>query len=325
MLKKVIRLAAVAAMTATVSLTAHATDNWPNKNMKVVVPYPAGGSADIVGRLVAKKLNEKLGHTVMVENISGGATIPGALAIMREDADGHAIFMASDNTLNINKHLLAKVPYDADTDFTPITVVNTYPHWLIVNSDGPHKDFEGLTEYIRNNPGKASISVNTVGGSAYLGLIQWREANNFDFEVIPYRGSPPAVQDLMGGLTDGHIDVVGSSIAHARGGRVRPVAVLHDEPIKAFPDAVTQDKNDPTALIVQGNLSAVVKAGTPDAVIQKLYEALKEGAQEPDFVEALDTLAYTAVLTPPAQAREFILSETQRYGVLVEASGLEKQ
>lgn len=325
MLKRVLKFAIAATVGATVSLGAHATGDWPSKNFKVVVPYPAGGSADIVGRLVAKKLNEKFDNTAVVENVAGGATIPGALSVMRDDPDGHTIFIASDNTLNINTHLMKKLPYDADKDFTPITVINTYPHWLIASADGPHKDFDSLVEYIRANPGKASISVNTIGGSAHLGLVQWGEANGLDFEVIPYRGSPPAVQDLIGGLTDAHIDVVGSSIAQARGGRVVPLAALQSDPINGFPDAVTQPEDDPQSLVVRANLSALVRTGTPEPVIDAMYEAIREGAQETDFVEALDMLAYTAVLTPPAESREFILGETKRYGVLVEASGLEKQ
>lgn len=325
MLKKALKFAMAAAIGATLGFGAHAAENFPSKNFKVVVPYPAGGSADIVGRLVAKKLNENLGQTAIVENISGGATIPGALAVMRDDADGHTIFMASDNTLNINGFLMKKVPYDADKDFTPITVVTAYPHWLIVKKDGPHKDFASLVKYIQDNPGQASISVNTIGGSAHLGLVQWRQANNLDFEIIPYRGSPPAVQDLIGGLTDAHVDVVGSSMSHARSGRVAPVAVLNSNPVDEFPDAVAQDENDPQALVVQANLSAVVRSGTPQPVIEKLYDAIKKGSEDADFIEGLNVLGYTAVLTPPAESREFVLSETKRYGKLVEVSGLEKQ
>lgn len=325
MIRKVFKLALVAVVGATIGLNAYAAEKWPDRNFKVIVPYPAGGSADIVGRLIAKKLSEKLGQTAIVENITGGATIPGALATLRDDADGYTIFMASDNTLNINKHLLEKVPYDADKDFKPVTVVNNYPHWLIVKTDGPHKNFSELTQYIRDNPGKASISVNTIGGSAHLGLVEWRDANSLDFEIIPYRGSPPAVQDLIGGLTDAHIDVVGSSISHARSGRVTPLAVLQSAPVDEFPDAVTQNENDATALTVQANLSAVVRSETPDDIVEKLYSAIKEGSKDQDFVDALNALAYTAVLSTPEESRKFVLSETKRYGVLVEAAGLEKQ
>lgn len=322
-LKKV--LAAAIVLTAGLSLPAMAQDAWPAKSFKVVVPYPAGGSADLVGRLVAKSVSDKFGKPAVVENISGGGTIPGSMAVLKEPADGYVLYMASDNTLNINGFLMKTIPYDGDKDFTPITVVNNYPHWLIIKKDGKHKDFAGFVKYIKENPGKASISVNTIGGAAYLALSKWRQENNLKFEIVPYRGSPPAVTDLIGGHTDAHIDVVGSSIGHARSGKVEPIAVLQSTPLKEFPQAVTQSYDDPKALTVRSNLSVVVKSGTPDAIIEKLYQAIKEGAQTKELVEALATLSYDAILTPPAEAQAFVRAETVRYGKLVEASGLEKQ
>lgn len=318
-------LAAAMMLAAGVSGTVAAQDAWPAKPFKVVVPYPAGGSADLVGRLVAKSVSDKLGKPAVVENISGGGTIPGSLAVLKEPADGHVLYMASDNTLNINGFLMKSIPYDGDKDFTPITVVNTYPHWLIIKKDGKHKDFAQFVKYIKDNPGAASISVNTIGGAAYLALSKWRQDNNLKFEIVPYRGSPPAVTDLIGGHTDAHIDVVGSSIGHARSGKVEPIAVLQSTPLKEFPQAATQSYDDPKALTVRSNLSVVVKAGTPEDVIEKLYQAVKEGAKTKEFVEALATLSYDAVLIPPAEARTFLHAETARYGKLVEASGLEKQ
>jgi tripartite-type tricarboxylate transporter receptor subunit TctC len=244
---------------------------------------------------------------------------------MKAPADGYTLLMASDNTININGFLMKKIPYDGDKDFTPVTVVNTYPHWLIVSENSKHKDFAGLTQYIKDHPGEASISVNTVGGAAYLALSKWRQENKLQFEIIPYRGSPPAVTDLIGGQTDAHLDVVGSSIAHARSGKVKPVAVLQTTPLQEFPQAAVQNYDDPKALTVRSNLSVVVKSGTPQAAIDKLYAAINEGMREPDAVKALDMLAYAAVLTPPKESKQFLLAETKRYAELVKASGLEKQ
>lgn len=317
--------AGVLAGSALVLPFAAQAQDWPDKPFKVVVPYPAGGSADIMGRLVAKKVSDKLGQAAVVENVSGGATIPGVLSVLKDPPDGYTLFMASDNTLNINGFLMKKMPYDGDKDFKPITVVNTYPHWLIVKQNGKYKDFDALKQYIKAHPGEVSISVNTIGGAAYLALSKWRQENNFNFEIIPYRGSPPAVTDLIGGQTDAHLDVVGSSISQARAGKVQPIVVLQSAALKEFPAAATQDYANPKDLTVRSNLSVVVKSATPQVVVDKLYAAIKEGAQEPDFVKALDLLAYTAVLTPPEQSKKFLLEETVRYGKLVQDSGLEKQ
>ena len=215
---------------------AQAQTDWPKRNMKVVVPYPAGGSADAMGRMVANKLAKAFPKvSVVVENIPGGATVPGALAVLRDAADGHTLFMASDGTLNINRWLLKDVRYDADRDFTPVTVLNSYPHWLIVNPQGPYKSLDDLVKAIRAKPGKVSISINTIGGSAHLALDNWRRVNDLDFAIVPYRGSPPAVTDLIGGHTDAHMDVVASSAAFARSGRVLPVAVLQARPFTNSP------------------------------------------------------------------------------------------
>ena len=303
-----------------------AADEWPSKAIRVVVPYPAGGSADILGRLVGLKISKALPDAkVVVENLAGGATVPAALSVLKDRADGHTIFMASDNPLNINKWLLKDARYDADKDFVPVTVLNTYPHWLVVKSDGKHSDFASFLKYIQDNPGKASISVNTVGGSAYLALDKWRRENNLEFEIIPYRGSPPAITDLIGGQTDAHIDVVGSSIGHARSGRVKPLVIMQPKPLAEFPAAVTQDYNDEKALTVRANLSVVMKSGTDEKILSRLFEILDAGVKEKDFVETLQTMSYDAVMLPPAQAKEFIRGESKRYQGLVEASGLEKQ
>lgn len=303
-----------------------AADPYPSKPIRVVVPYPAGGSADLLGRLVAQKVNKAFpGSKVIVENKAGGATVPAALDVLRDPADGHTLFMASDNTLNINRWLLKDPRYDGDRDFTPVTVLNTYPHWIIVNANGKYKNFDDLVNTIKNNPGKVSISVNTVGGSAYLALDNWRRANNLKFEIVPYRGSPPAVADLIGGQTDAHLDVVGSSANHARGGKVLPVAVLQTEPLKEFPTAVPQSYEDPKALTVRANLSVVVRNGTPKEVVDRIYAAIDAGVKEDDFIKALESFNYAPVLSNPEQSRKFVLSETERYRKLVENSGLEKQ
>jgi len=305
-------------------LQAAAVDNWPDRTITVVVPYPPGGSADIMGRLVAKVLTDATGTTAIVENISGGATIPGARMVLREPSDGHTFFMASDNTLNVNHHLFEELPYDED-DFVPVTVLNNYPHWLIVKNDDRFADFEAFKQYIADNPGEVSISINTIGGAAHLALEKWRQENNFDFEIIPYRGSPPAVQDLIAGITDAHIDVAGSSISHARNGAVTPLAVLQETPLEEFPDAATQSFDNEKDFVIRSNLSVVAKKGTPEEILQKAFEIIKEGAQTEEFINTLETLAYEAVLMEPADAKEFIQGETERYRKLVELSGLEKQ
>ncbi|MEG0676467.1 MAG: tripartite tricarboxylate transporter substrate binding protein [Comamonas sp.] len=325
--RQVLGLALTTCLTPMLGLNAaHAEAEWPSRPIRVVVPYPAGGTADIMGRLVANKLGKAFPKvSVVVENVSGGATVPGTMAALRDPADGHTLLMASDNTLNINRWLLKDVRYDGDRDFSPVTVLVTYPHWLIVNGHGPYKSFDDLVKAIRAKPGKVSISVNTVGGAAYLALDNWRRENGLNFEIVPYRGSPPAVADLIGGHIDAHLDVVGSSMAHARSGRVLPVTVLQNTPLKEFPQAIPQNDSNPKSLNARVNLSVVVRSGTPAAIVDKLYAVLKVGVKEEDFIKTVDMMGLGTVMYEPKKAKSFLQQETQRYRVLIEKSGLEKQ
>ncbi len=325
--RRVLGLAITTFLTPMLGLNAaHAEADWPRRPIKIVVPYPPGGTADIMGRLVANKLSKAFPKvSVVVENITGGATVPGTMAVLRDPADGHTLFMASDNTLNINRWLLKDVRYDGDRDFTPITVLHTFPHWLIVNAQGPYKSFDDLTRAIRAKPGKVSISVNVIGGSAYLALDSWRRENGLNFEIVPYRGSPPAVADLIGGHIDAHLDVVGSSMTHARSGRVLPVTVLQNTALKEFPQAIPQNDRDPKALTARVNLSVVVRSGTPEPIVDALYAALKTGVKDEDFVKTVDMMGLGTVMYEPRKSKAFLQQETQRYRVLIEKSGLEKQ
>lgn len=303
---------------------AHASD-WPARPLRIVVPFPAGGSYDTIARTLAPKLEKRLGRAVTVENISGGATVPGVMSVLNAPADGHSLLLASDNTMNINPHTIPNLPYDPDTQLTPVTVLNTVPHWVVGQPDGKFASVAELSSHIRRHPGKVSISVNAVGGAAHLGLAHWRQQNKLDFTIIPYRGSPPAMTDLIGGRTDAHVDVIGSSVSYVAAGKVRPLGVLQASPVEKFPQLERQDAQDARSLQVRVNLTLAVKTGTPAAVIDRLYQEVKASVQEPDFQARLQALAYEPLLSTPAQARAFLHRETARYGEIARTVKLETQ
>lgn len=317
----------VAALAVTLApvMDVQASDTWPERNFRVVVPFPPGGSQDLVGRLMATELQKSMGKTVVVENISGGATVPAALSVLKDRPEGYALFVASDTTLNINQHLFKKPEYDGTQDFYPVTVLNTFPHWLLVRDDSPFKNLDDLKTYIQQNPGKASISVNSVGGTAHLGLSKWRKDNDLDFEIIPYRGSAPANTDLMGGHTTAHVDTLGATATFVNSGKTRPLSMLQKTTVKQFPDLMTQDPATPGAFIVVANVTVVVHKDTPRDIVQKLYEGIKQGADTPEFRERLEQVGLEAVLMDPESSHKFLLSETERYGELFKISGLEQQ
>src|SRR5690606_37927705 len=144
------------------------------------VAFPPGGSADIIGRALAKKMTEKLNQAVVVENVAGGAGVPAAMRVLRGPADGYTLMIGSDTNMTINGFLLSKIPYDSVKDFTPITIINSNPHWLVVKNSSKFTTFEEFVQYIQKNPGKVSIAVNGVGSSGYLALMQWAKDNSLE-------------------------------------------------------------------------------------------------------------------------------------------------
>ncbi|MGH8856610.1 MAG: Bug family tripartite tricarboxylate transporter substrate binding protein [Polaromonas sp.] len=305
------------------SATCATAQAWPERPLRLVVPFPPGGSYDIIARTLSQKLEKKLGQPVVVENISGGATVPGVMSALKDKADGYTLLLASDGTLNINPHTIKDLRYNPDIDLTPITILNTVPHWIVARADRKERNLTELKAYIQSNPGKVSISVNAVGGAAHLGLASWKQINGLKFTIVPYRGSPPAMADLIGGQTDAHVDVIGSSMAFVTGGKVKSLATLQSTAVAQFPKLETQKAESGNALLVRANLALVVKTGTPQPIIERLYKEVKGSVEEPDFVARLQSLAYEPVLLPPAQARTFLHAETARYGAIAKGVNLD--
>lgn len=303
------------------SFAVHAA--WPERPLRLVVPFPAGGSYDIVARTLSQKLGKRLGQPVVVENIAGGATVPGVMSALKDKAEGYTLLLASDGSLNINQYVIKGLRYNPDPDLTPVTILSTVPHWIVARSDRKEGSLTDLKAYIRSNPGKVSISINTVAGAAHLGLASWKQSNGLDFTIVPYRGSPPALADLIGGQTDAHVDVIGSSAAYVTDGKVKPLATLQGHAVTQFPRLETQKADSPNALLVRANLALVVRTGTPQPIIERLYKEVKSSVEEPDFIARLQSLAYEPVLSPPAQARKFLQAESARYGAIAKAVNLD--
>lgn len=295
---------------------------WPSKNIRLIVPFPAGGSVDVLARSLAVRLAKRLGKSVTVENISGGATVPAVQNLLRSEADGHTLLITSDVTLSVNPVLLPSAPYLPTRDMSPITIFYKTANWIIVKSDRPEKSFSDLVKTIAANPGKVSIGVNAVWGAAQLGLETWKKASGLDFTVVPYRGGPAAITDLIGGQVTATVDVPGSSIPHVRGGKVRPLGILQSQRSPSLKDVPAVLEGGSQGPQVQTFVAIVAKSGTPPERIQKLNEAIRESAQEPEYQDLLASLMSDPVLSSPAEAAAYIQSETVRYGKLVKESGV---
>lgn len=290
---------------------------WPTSPVRIVFPYPVGGSGDVVTRNLAMRIEAATNQRVVVENITGGGTVPAAQSVINSPADGTKLFFTGSSSMTVMQHTSDKLPIDPLKELTPITFVNTLPHWIVVKPDRKEKNLQDLIEYIKKNPGKASISINAVGSSTHLMLANWALQNKLDFIIVPYRGSPPAMTDLMAGATTAHIDVIGSSIAHVKDGRAKALSVLQTTPSEAMPEVPVSPPENQGGLILDGRHLLAVKAGTPTATVDQIYKVIEKVTAEPGFIELLNRLGFERSVPNPAKTKEIIEQESKRYGEIV--------
>ena len=297
-------------------------ESWPTKPVRIVFPYSVGGSGDVITRNLAMRIEAATNQRVVVENITGGGTVPAAQSVINSPPDGTKLFFTGSSSMTVMQHTNSKLAIDPLKDLTPITFVNTLPHWIVVRPDRKENNLQDLVEYIRKNPGKASISINAVGSSTHLMLASWALKNNLDFTIVPYRGSPPAMTDLLAGATTAHVDVIGSSIAHVREGRAKALSVLQTTPSEAMPNVPVSPDESKGGLIVDGRHLLAVKAGTSPAMINDIYKVVEKVTAEPGFVELLNRLGFERSVPNPEKTKEIVEQESKRYGEIVRVTNI---
>ncbi len=296
--------------------------SWPSKAVKIVVPYSAGGSTDAIARYLAKKMETATKQSMIVENITGGGSIIGVQSVARAPADGATMVLTGSGTFTVMKHTNANLPIDPETALTPVTLINTLPHWIVVRADRPEKTFQEFVDLIRKNPGKVNISVNAIGGAAHLALANWAKNNGLDITVVPYRGSSAAMVDLLGGATTAHVDVVGSSMQFVKAGKAKALAVLQQKPIGDLPDVPASATESNGGLLVYGQHVLAVRSGTPAPIVNRIYEVVTEVTAEPDFIEYLKGLGFERTAPTPAKAKEILAQESKKYRDIVRATNI---
>ncbi|BDB30655.1 hypothetical protein Tamer19_51140 [Cupriavidus sp. TA19] len=295
---------------------------WPTKSLRLIVPFPAGGSTDVLARGLATRLESQFKKPVIVENISGGATVPAVQSLMRNEADGHTMILSSATTFNLAPLMMSSVPYNPAKDLATVTVLARASNWIMVRSDRPEKSIGDLERTIAAHPGTVTIGINGLGGVAHLSLEAWKKAAKLDFTIVPYRGSPQAVTDLMGGQVVATVDVVGSTLQHLRGGKVKTLGLLQNSRSPAMKDVPAAPESGASIPPVVTYLAIAVKAGTPRERVEKLHQAIKVAAADTEYKKLMADLVMEPVLSSPADADTYLRAESVRYGKIVAASGI---
>ena len=320
-MKKLLGLAAAACLLGLASAApAAAQAAWPTKPIKIIVPYAPAGAADIICRRLQQPLSDLLGQPVVVENKSGGSGVAGAEALVRSDPDGHTIGMIiSAHAANVSLH--DKLPFDTVKDIKPITIVTRSPNVLAVHPSSPFTTLGELTAAAKAEPGKLIYATSGNGTAQHFAAEYYKLAKGIDMVHVPYRGAGPALNDLVGGQVMIGLLNVASTLPHIKAGRVRPLAVTSEKRNPAVPDVPSFSEAVPGFEFSEW-FALAAPGGTPDAIVEKLYAAIKTVATKPDFENSAKESGMVLDLMPPAEFRKYFNAEIAKFADLVKKANV---
>ncbi|MBE7521143.1 MAG: tripartite tricarboxylate transporter substrate binding protein [Burkholderiales bacterium] len=314
-------LAALLTVAAPGAIPAAGAQAFPSKPVKLVVPFPPGGSLDNVGRLLAQKLSEEWGQQVVVENKPGAGGNIGADAVAKSPADGYTVVMGALSTHAVNPNLYRTMPYDAARDFAPISNVAITPNVLIVSSKSPVHTLKDLIAYAKANPGKTNFGSGSNGSAGHLAGELFKLESGTDVMHIPYKGGAPALQALLAGDTQFMFDNLANAMAQVKGGTVRPIAVTTAQRSRLAPDLPTMAEAGMPGFDISTWFGLLAPAGTPPEVIAKWNAAVVKALNSPDVREKMLAQGAEPSPTTPAEFAAFIAKEREKYARIVKASG----
>jgi tripartite-type tricarboxylate transporter receptor subunit TctC len=310
-----------ALVTALAAPAALAQANWPERPVKIIVPYPPGGTTDLLARLMAAQLTESLGQSFVVDNRGGASGSIGAVAVARSPADGYTFLMGTISTHGINP-VMVDVPYDALTDFQPVTNVADTPNVLSVNVDTPYKTLGDILEAARKTPGAITFGSTSPAGSPHMSGELLKAMAGVDLLHVPYKGGGPMLTDLIGGQIQLGFDNLPSSMPHIRSGKIRPIAVTTPERWPDAPDIPTIAESGVPGYEVSAWFGLLAPAGTPMAIVGRLQQAVAQALAKPEVAKQLLELGARPVGNTPEQFAEGIRAELEKWRKVAQANRL---
>jgi len=313
---------ATAVAIATISLQAHAqTQAWPSKPIRYVVPFAAGGSTDIMGRTIAEKLSVALGQPVVVENKPGAGGGLGAAEVAKAAPDGYTIMGGTISTHAINASLYKDLPYDPVKDFVAITLIARVPNMLVVNNDVKAKDVAELIKLMKANPGKWNFASAGNGTSQHLSGELFKGMAGVEMQHIPYKGSPPALTDVMGGSVSMTFDNITTAWPLAKAGKLRALAVTTAKRSPVAPEVPTLAESGLPGYEVGSWQGVFAPAGVPPAIVARLNTEIVKIINMPDVQKKIIDLGAEPVGDTAEQFGAFVKTEVVKWGDVVKKSG----
>jgi tripartite-type tricarboxylate transporter receptor subunit TctC len=299
--------------------------SYPAKPIRIVVPFATGGFADIAGRRIAQELSQNLGVAVIVENRAGAGGQIGADHVAKSPADGYTLLLGSNGPLTVGPSLYDKVPYDPIKDFEPVILLGASPTTLLVNPSLPAANLKEFVAYLKANPGKVSVASPGIGTSSHLAGELFQIVTGTKMLHVPYKGSGPAMSDLVGGQVNAAFDPLSSSLALAKSGKLRALAVAGDKRAPALPDVPTMGEAGVADYDASTFVALLAPAGTPRAIVAQLNAAAAKALESAAVKESFAQFATLPLGGPPDQLTGYLKQDLAKWKKVIQTANVKPE
>jgi tripartite-type tricarboxylate transporter receptor subunit TctC len=318
------RVFVLGALLACVGFAAQA-QTYPDRPIRLIAPFPAGGLADVLARAVGDELTRSLGQPVIVENRAGAGGNIGAESVAKSAPDGYTLLMTSAGILTANQFLYAKMPFDPEKDFVAVSNVADMPMMVVVSPKVEAKTLAELVAFARANPGKLNFGSPGIGTTGHLGLAMFMYAANIKLTHIPYKGAAPAITDLLAGQIDGVVDNPPTVLPHIAAGKLRPLAVTAKQRMPLLPDLPTAAEAGVPNYEASSWFGVVAPAGTPPAVVARLQKDIAAALKQPVLRERFAKAGARLIGNTPDEFAQQIRDDRKKWGEIIKAAGIKAQ
>lgn len=298
--------------------------SFPSKTVRIIVPFGAGGVADLTARTVGQKLSESLGQPVVIDNKPGAGGVAAGDAVAKAEPDGYTLLLMSNGTA-VSTGLFKSLPFDAVRDFAPISTLATFDIAILVPADSKFKTLGELLAFAKANPGKLNLGSINIGSTQNLAAELFKSTSGTDMQVVPYNGTPALITALRGGQLDVGVEILGPVLPQVTANALRVLAVTGEKRATILPDVPTAKESGLPAFVASSWNALAAPAKTPKDVIARLNKDIALALNNPDIKKKLHELNVEALPGTPEQAAALLANETKRWGDVINAAKIPKQ
>lgn len=309
-------------MTALLALPVAATAAYPDKPIRLVVPYPAGGSTDVLARALSGKVGETLGKPVVVDNRSGASGNIGAAFVANSEPDGYTLFLGTSTALSVNEHLFSKLPYHPQKNFSPIILATMLPSVVVTSNKVHVKTMEELNQWLKLDTTVANYASAGSGTPSHLGGELYKNLTGTKASHIPYKGGAPALTDLIGGQTAYMIAILPEAMPLVKSAQIKALAVTTSKRLAAYPDLPTVAESGVPNYELIGWYGFLAPANTPAPIIEKLNHAFNAALDDPRIREKLTESGYEISGGPPSRLSELMRKESVKWKQVIDKANI---